>query len=372
MWAERMAETVLQSYPTERWKWHYEHALVIKAIAAAEAAAAVPAVKQFQDIDRAWVDHFVTASGDIETYRGDIETYHQEEYNLDLVNPGKLLFPLYRRTGEERYAAAIRRLREQLKCQPRTPSGGFWHKKIYPNQMWLDGLYMAGPFYAEYAATFEEPRIADAIFDDIACQFGLIEQHARDPRTGLLYHAWDESKTQQWANPETGCSPHFWGRAIGWYLMAMVDILDFLPEAHAFHPVLLGYLNRLAQAMIRFQDPHTGLWYQVVDLPGRPGNYLETSVSAMLVYGLAKAVRKCWLDPAFLSNAQHSFEGLLEHKVRIEADGGLRLEGICSVAGLGGTPYRDGSFAYYVQEPVAANDFKGVGPFILAALEMEP
>jgi unsaturated rhamnogalacturonyl hydrolase len=358
-WAARMADTMLQSYPRACWKWHYEHALVIKAMTATGAAGG-DTNGRFQEVGQAWVDHFVTANGEI-------QSYHQAEFNLDQVNPGKLLFPVYRRTGEERYAAAIKRLREQLKNQPRNPSGGFWHKKIYPNQMWLDGLFMAGPFYAEYAATFAEP----AIFEDIACQFRLIEQHARDPRTGLLYHAWDESKTQKWANPETGCSPHFWGRSIGWYMMAMVDILDFLPEEHAFYPILLGYLNRLAQAMICFQDRETGLWYQVVDLSDRPSNYQETSVSAMLAYGLAKAVRKGWLDPAFLSAARRAFNGLLAHKVRVDPGGAVILEGICSVAGLGGTPYRDGSYSYYVQEPVAANDFKGVGPFILAALEMD-
>ena len=226
---------------------------------------------------------------------------------------------------------------------------------------------MAGPFYAEYALTFSEPEI----FDDLTNQFVLIEAHARDPRTGLLFHAWDESKTQRWADPRTGCSPHFWGRAIGWFVMALVDVLDYLPETHANHAELIAILNRLAQALIQFQDPASGLWYQVVDQASRPGNYREASVSAMLAYGFAKGVRMGWLPPEFLTAALRAYHGLLENMIRIDSRGKLTLDGTCSVAGLGGTPYRDGSYEYYIKEPVAANDFKGVGPFILAALELD-
>jgi unsaturated rhamnogalacturonyl hydrolase len=352
-----MADSVLQNYPAPQWKWHYEHGLVVQAIAAVGETNGKPRFTQFS---QAWVDHFVTESGKIRSYR-------VGEFNLDQINPGKLLFPVYQRTGDERYAAALQLLRAQLRNQPRNSSAGFWHKQIYPNQMWLDGLYMAAPFEAEYAVTFDEP----ALFDNITRQFILMEQHARDPQTGLLYHAWDESKTQKWANPATGCSPHFWGRAIGWYVMALVDVLDFLPKKHPNHPVLLDILSRLSAALIRFQDPASGLWYQVIDLPERPGNYRESSVSAMLAYGFAKAVRNGWLASEYLLAGQRAYRGLLENMIRVDARGALTLEGTCSVAGLGGEPYRDGSYEYYISEPVASNDFKGVGPFILAALEME-
>ena len=354
-WAIRMADSVLRSYPPERWKWHYEHGLVTRAVAAVGEAADEP---RFTDFAKGWADHFVDAAGAIRTYR-------VNEFNLDQVAPGRLLYPLYRRTGDKCYAAALQLLRAQLREQPRTPSRGFWHKQIYPNQMWLDGLYMAGPFYAEYGVTFHEP----GIFDDLVQQFCLVEQHARDPRTGLLYHAWDESKMQQWANPDTGCSPHFWGRAIGWFGMALVDVLELLPADFERRGDLAAILSRLAAAMVRYQDA-SGLWYQVVDLPERTGNYLETSVTAMMAYSLAKGVRMGWLDAEYLVPARKAFDGLLEHKVRSQEDGTLALEGICSVAGLGGIPYRDGSFAYYIKEPVATNDFKGVGPFLLAALEL--
>jgi unsaturated rhamnogalacturonyl hydrolase len=356
-WAVRMADSVLARYPLAQARWHYEHGLVVKALVEVGEATEEPRYARFA---QAWLDKFVTADGDIHTYQ-------LEEFNLDQINPGKLLFRLYRQQGDERYARALRLLAEQLHRQPRTPSGGFWHKHIYPNQMWLDGLYMAGPFRAEYALTFGEPDL----WEDVARQFLLIEQRTRDPHTGLLYHAWDESKTQPWANPETGCSPHFWGRAMGWYLMAIVDVLDFFPVEHPQRRHLIESFNRLAEALVRYQDPLTGLWYQVVDLPERPGNYHESSVSAMLAYAFAKATRRGYVTRDYASVARRVYRGLLENMIRVDAHGTLTLEGTCSVAGLGGLPYRDGSFEYYISEPVVANDFKGDGPFILAALEMD-
>jgi unsaturated rhamnogalacturonyl hydrolase len=357
-WATRMAASLLPNYPSSKWQWHYEQGLFVKALAGIGAATGDDCFEHFV---HNWVNHFVTP-------QGDIRTYSVSELNLDQINSGKLLFPLYRRTGDERYAKAIKLLQSQLQQQPRTKSGGFWHKKIYPFQMWLDGLYMASPFYAEYALTFNELEL----LEDVAHQFKLIEQHTRDPQTGLLYHAWDESKQQKWANPDTGCSPHFWGRAMGWYAMALVDVLEIWPAAHADHPALVQILGRLANALLQVQDPVTGLWYQIVDLPQHPGNYRETSVSSMLVYAFAKGVRQGYLPADFQFAAQRAYRGLLENMVKVDARGTLTLEGTCSVGGLGGNPYRDGSFEYYVGEPIAANDFKGVGPFILAALEMEP
>lgn len=356
-WSVRMARSMLESYPMENWRWHYEHGLLVRAIAEVYAAYGDPRLEGF---DQQWVDYFVDESGEIRTYQMD-------EYNLDLINPGRLLFPLYRKTGEARYAAAIHHLARQLKDQMRTPSGGYWHKRIYPNQMWLDGLYMAEPFHAEYAVTFNRPDL----FDDIVYQFVLIESHARDPETGLLYHGWDESKSQKWADPVTGCSPNFWGRAIGWFVMAIVDVLDFLPGGHSGRKKLVEMLERIAEALLRYQDAGSGLWHQVVNLPERPGNYLESSVSAMLAYGFARAVRKGYLAPEYRTSALRAYNGLLAKKIRVEANGRLVLEDVCSVAGLGGSPYRDGSFEYYISEPVKANDFKGVGPFILASLEVE-
>ncbi len=356
-WAIRMADSILHYYPPAEWKWHYEHGLLVKAFSEIGSAAGD---SRYSQLVRAWVDHFITSGGHIRTYCA-------TEFNLDQVNPGKLLFPLYRQTGDSRYARAIQLIQSQLRQQPRTESGGFWHKKIYPQQMWLDGLYMAQPFSAQYALIFDEP----AIFDDIVHQFTLMDEHACDPDTGLLYHAWDESRRQKWADPKTGCSPNFWGRGIGWYAMALVDVLDFLPETHSGHPILVKILVRIANALLHFQDPITGLWYQVVDMLDRPDNYRESSVSAMLVYVFAKAVRMGFLDSDFLSAAGRAYRGLLENMIKVDASGILTLEGTCSAAGLGSIPYRDGTYEYYVSEKTSPNDFKGVGPFILAALEAE-
>ena len=256
-WATRMADSVLASYPQARWKWHYEHGLVVQAI---RAVAVAGGEARFARFVSQWVDHFVTPEGRIRTYR-------QAEFNLDQINPGKLLFPLYWQTRAGRYARAIELLRDQLRDQPRTDGGSFWHKKIYPYQVWLDGLYMAGPFYVEYALTFDEPALAG----DMIRQLRLIEQNARDPHTGLLYHGWDEKRQQKWADPETGRSSQFWGRAMGWYAMALVDILDLLPAAHPERLALVEILQRLSFALLRYQDPLSGLWYQVVDQAGRRG-----------------------------------------------------------------------------------------------------
>jgi unsaturated rhamnogalacturonyl hydrolase len=356
-WSVRMADSVIARHSSEAAKWHYEHGLVLKAI---------EQVWRATGIESYW--RFIVDTMDLGIGPdGTIRTYDLQEYNLDQINPGKVLFPLYEVTGDERYKQAIMRLRQQLASHPRTHTGGFWHKQIYPYQMWLDGIYMAAPFYAQYAHTFHEPTA----FDDIAHQIILIEQHTRDPRTGLLYHAWDESKHQPWANPETGCSPHFWGRAIGWYAMALVDVLDYVPENHSRREQIVAILNRLSVALAQVQDATTGLWYQVLDQGARAGNYLESSASCMFVYALAKGVRQGYLPEQYLAIARKGYQGIVQEFITIEAEGLVTLEKTCAVAGLGGNPYRDGSFAYYVGERVAANDYKGVGPFILASLEME-
>jgi unsaturated rhamnogalacturonyl hydrolase len=254
-----------------------------------------------------------------------------------------------------------------LQTHPRTREGGFWHKQIYPYQVWLDGIYMCLPFYAHLAVVFDEP----GAFDDITTQIIAIEKHTRDPRTGLLYHAWDESHQQPWANSETGCSPHFWGRAIGWYLMAIVDVLDYLPQEHASRPELIAILERTVRALASVQDKATGLWWQILDQSDRPGNYLEASCTSMFVYAVSKAVRNGYLESGCQKIARRGFKGLLENMVTIDGEGMINLHGICASAGLGGSPYRDGSFEYYVNEPIATNDLHGIGPFILAAIEME-
>jgi unsaturated rhamnogalacturonyl hydrolase len=338
-------------------QWHYEHGLVLLGM-----------LQLAEDLGDEAMAARVKASYDTLVHPdGSIGTYRKNDFNLDQINPGRTLFELYRRWPESRYRLAIECLMDQLRNQPRTKSGGFWHKQIYPWQIWLDGLYMAGPFYAHYTALFGD----SAAYADIIAQFITIEQKTRDTKTGLLYHAWDESRQQLWADPETGCSPHFWGRAMGWYCMALVDVLDYIPLDCPGRQALIAIIQRLVEPVLGYQDAVTGLWYQVLDQGGRVGNYLESSASSMFVYFLCKAQRMGYVDAkAVLGGALKGYQGLVENRLRTDGQGVLHLDGICSVAGLGGNPYRDGSYAYYIKEPVVSDDFKGVGPFLLACLEL--
>lgn len=357
LWSRRMADSTIARHNPSLVQWHYEHGFMLKGI---EQVWLATGEKRYWDFIQNYLDTLIDMAGNILTYR-------VEEYNLDQINAGKILFPLYRATADPRYRKALAQLREQLNHQPRTRSGSFWHKQIYPYQVWLDGLYMVAPFYAEYAQAFAE----SADFDDLIQQLIRVETYTRDPHSGLLYHAWDESKQQRWANPQTGCSPQFWGRAMGWYAMALVDTLDYLPETHMGRSVLPTILLRLIDAILGVQDEVTGLWYQILDQPGRPGNYLEASASCMFIYAIAKSVRKSYVPSKYLAAARRAYSGAIEQFVRIDEQGLANLEWTCSVAGLGGNPYRDGSYEYYISEPIATNDYKGIGAFTLAAVEIE-
>ena len=307
------------------------------------------------------MDFFVQEDGTIKTYKPD-------EYNIDHINNGKLLLLLYRVTQKEKYLKAAKLLRDQLLTHPRTREGGFWHKEIYPYQMWLDGLYMGAPFYAEYADLLQE----DTAFNDVANQFIWMEKHARDATTGLLYHAWDESKQQKWADKETGLSPLFWARAMGWYATALVDALDWFPENHPKKKDLIAILNRLVNAVEKVQDPKTGLWLDILNYngPGKEKNYFEASASSQFVYAVAKGVRKGYLPAGKITIAKKGYEGIVKEFIK-PGNGQTNLHGTVKVSGLGGNPYRDGSFAYYMSEDVIVNDPKGMGAFLLASNEME-
>ncbi|MFC5282068.1 glycoside hydrolase family 88/105 protein [Pedobacter alpinus] len=296
---------------------------------------------------------------------GEIDRYSLESYNIDYVKNGSVLLFLYKQTKEEKYKQAASYLREQLKTHPRTKEGGFWHKKVYPHQMWLDGIYMGQPFYAEWSAIFNEPEN----FNDIANQFILLNKHAKDPKTGLLYHGWDESKEQLWANKETGTSLNFWGRAMGWYGIALVDVLEFFPIEHPKRKVLEEILQEFANAIKKVQG-NNGLWYQVLDKQNEKGNYPEASASNMFVYTLAKGVRLGVLPKNYISVAKTGFSGVKKTFLEKDSNGLLHLNGTVQVSGLGGKPYRSGSYDYYLSEPVIQDDPKGMGAFIMAANEM--
>ncbi|RAV30396.1 glycoside hydrolase family 88/105 protein [Sinomicrobium soli] len=367
-WSERMALSEIHRFP-EAWqldfhrkpKWSYTQGVVLKGIAAL-----------YDKTGKEVYFDYIKEFGDtMVNPKGEILTYDMAKYNIDMVNTGKILFYLYDKTGEEKYLVAIRTLREQLDAHPRTSKGGFWHKKIYPWQMWLDGLYMGQPFYAEYTGRFSEGDEAGKAWNDIALQFSEIQKHSLDEETGLLYHGWDESREQQWADRKTGTSPHFWSRALGWYAMALVDVLDYFPEDHPSRKDMVGYLNRLAAALAEYQDKESGLWYQVTDMGGKEDNYLEASGSCMFIYSLAKGVRKGYLPESYSEVARKGYQGVLDRLIEVEDNGVVNLTQVCAVAGLGGNPYRDGTYEYYVNEKIRSNDPKGTGPFIMASLELD-
>lgn len=361
---EGLAETVMNTWKDsfaldgKTAKWTYDMGVILKGF---EGLWLNTGDAKYYNYIQQQMDFFVKEDGTIKTYK-------QDDYNIDNVNNGKLLLLLYRVTLKDKYLKAANLLREQLRHHPRTNEGGFWHKKIYPYQMWLDGLYMGEPFYAEYAMLAHE----DTAFNDIANQFIFIEKHARDAKTGLLYHAWDESKQMKWANPVTGCSPLFWARAMGWYGTALVDALDYFPEDHPKRKELIAILNRLVNAIEKQQDKTTGLWYDVMNYsgPGKEKNYFEASASSQFVYAVAKGVRKGYLPVAKISIAQKGYTGIISKFIKNE-NGQTNLYGTVKVSGLGGNPYRDGSFDYYMSEPVIMNDPKGIGAFLLASNEME-
>jgi unsaturated rhamnogalacturonyl hydrolase len=314
---------------------------------------------------------FVTNTiGSFISDEGSIHGYKPEEFQLDALNPGKTVLALFNLTHEERYKKCASMLRKQLDTQPRTSDGGFWHKQRYTEQMWLDGLFMGAPFYAECAQLFKTPKD----FDDVAKQFRLIDQHLYDAKSGLFFHGWDSKKVQDWANKDTGCSSNFWGRAVGWYVMGIVDTLDFLPADHPDRAWLIAHLKKTADGIVKWQDADTGLWWQVMDAGKREGNYLEATCATMFVYSLAKGANHGYLGKEFTPAILKGYNGIVTKLIKNDGEK-ISLTQCCSVAGLGASPSngykRDGSFVYYVHEPIVENDLKGVGPFILAGIEIQ-
>lgn len=298
---------------------------------------------------------------------GTILTYHLEDYNIDHLCGGPVLISLYELTHKEKYLKAAKLLRKQLDAHPRTNDGNFWHKLVYPNQVWLDGLYMGQPFYMQYEAKYNAQKGCKDSFN----QFKNVHKLMKDSKTGLYFHGYDESRESFWCNKTTGLSRGFWLRALGWFVMACVDTLEVMPEEMVSEKKeLLQIYQELIDALLVFQDKESGMWYQVIDQVGREGNYLETSGSAIISYAILKSIRLGYLDESYKKYGIDAFEGICK-KYLSEKDGKLQLGGICLVAGLGGnTNRRDGSYTYYISEPVVENDGKGVAPLILAFSEL--
>ena len=354
-WSEKMANSIISYHPTRyATSWDYVNGTILNGFI--ELFKKTGNVTYYNYIKNT-IDYVISSNGVISGYKF-------TDYTLDQVKEGCAVLYLYNQTGESKYKIAVDTLRKQLVSHPRTSDGGFWHKNVYPNQMWQDGLYMGAPFYAEYSKTFNSSND----FDDISNQIFLMEKHARDATTGLIYHGWDENKKQSWANSVTGCSASFWARAMGWYIMSIVDVLDFMPADYSKRDSVMHVLQRMANAVSKVQDPKTGCWYQVLDQGSRIGNYLESSASCMFVYSLLKAVRLGYIDIKYLNVAKKGYQGILDTFI-VANSTRYDLIKTCSTAGLG--PTRDGSFAYYISTAISTNDGKALGPFILASLEME-
>ncbi len=367
-WSERMALSEIKRFPDptlldfrDKPRWSYTNGLVLQAMS-----------KVYEQTKNDTLfDYIYDYANRMINEDGSIETYKLSNYNLDMIKSGDAIFYLNEKKTEPRFRKAMDTLHAQLMGQPTTSEGGYWHKKVYPSQMWLDGVYMAEPFHAKYAKTYMQDEEATKMYDKIVLQFDLIEKYSRDPKTGLYFHGWDESKAQKWADKTTGLSQNFWSRGMGWYGMALVDVLDDLPESHPGRERILNYLKQYAEAIVKYQDEATGTWYQVLNMPEKEGNYLEATGTSMFTYTLAKGVNKGYLSETYLDHANKAFEGILKNFITVEDNGVVNLNKCCGVAGLGGDPYRDGTFEYYIGEIVRSNDPKGTGPFIMAALELD-
>ena len=352
-WPIRMADTIHALYPTpdKLGDWNYTQGMVADALISIGVRTGRQA-----DIDfaKAWVDRFVTPDGTIAPFDAEL-------HSLDRIRPAPALLWIYDRTKDDKYLKAAKFMAAQLDAQPRTTDGGYWHRQTYPNQMWLDGIYMADVFSAEYAAITKQPRY----FDEAVKQILLIAQHTRDAKTGLFYHGWDETKTRPWADKITGASPEFWGRAMGWYAMAMADILEWLPADHPGRADVLKVFQGFCESIAKYQDHDTGMWWQIVDKPAAPKNYVETSCSIMFSYALAKGAQHRWIAPEYLQAARRATRGVLNKMVDLRADGRVDIRGTVTVGSLGG----DGGFYdYYVGVGLTTNDQKSLGAMMYLTL----
>nr|WP_301003652.1 glycoside hydrolase family 88 protein [Arsukibacterium sp.] len=366
-WSERLAQSEMTRqtpfYAYGGWdyerkrpsKWEYTTGLQLQAYDELLQLRPNPA---WQQVLSEVIDSFITADGDIRTYK-------ISNYNIDSLNTGNMLLREYQRNPKPHYKQALDLLRQQLTEHPRTSEGAFWHKKIYPHQLWLDGVYMGMPFLAAYSKAFEQGHA----YEEVVKEFTISRDKLRDPATGLYYHAWDEAKQQNWADKDTGLASQFWGRGLGWLAMALVDVLEIIPEQEtALRQPLLDMTAELAEALVKVQDSKTGVWYQILDKPDAPGNYLESSASGMFTYFFAKGVNNGYLDPRYKATALQAYQGLVDEFILVHPDDSISLVNTVQVAGLGFG--RDGSYDYYMSEPLFRNDAKANGPFIMAGVQI--
>lgn len=349
-YAEKACDTLMNKFEAENLppvgRFHYHQGVFLSGM---EKTYMENKNEKYYEYIKRWVDSIILPDGTITKY---------DKGQFDDMQPGILLYGLYKRTGDERYVKALHEIVPLIKSWPVNNEGGFWHKDRYPNQMWLDTLYMAGPLAVEYAATFNEP----SYFDIMTFQAILMEKHTKDSKTGLLYHGWDASKQTPWSDPETGRAPEIWGRALGWYPVAALDMLEFIPEDHKDRQKLIDMVVDILKSLPKFQDEKTGLWYQVVDKIDRPENWVETSCSSLFSYAIAKAVRMGFLDKEYLKYAQKGYQGVID-RIKYDDKGDIIIDNICVGTGIG-------DYQHYINRPTSENDLHGAGAFILMCVEM--
>lgn len=351
---ERTAWNVEKRLENAPVKWNYIDGCMMTALLSMKE---ITGEQRYFDFVESFIGSFVREDGSIRTFDPD-------KHMLDDINEGRVLFDLYSATGKEKYRRAADVLRKALDHQPRTAEGSWWHKEVYPNQVWLDGIYMAQPFAALY-----EKHFGNGDYSDILKQVAIVRERMRDPKTGLYYHGYDAGKTAFWADRTTGLSRSFWLRAIGWFCTALADLCEIMPESET--GLIRQTLSDLARDLLPFADAETGMYYQVVDQPGLEGNYLETSGSAMIAYAMLKGARLGILPPAMGEQGKKTFDGIVRTNLSFSGDT-LNLDQICLVAGLGpeDNRRRDGSAAYYLSEPVVQNEAKGVAPLLMCYTEV--
>ncbi|MEC1263090.1 glycoside hydrolase family 105 protein [Bacillus swezeyi] len=349
--AEEAAQTIMKAYTNDKLppagRWHYHQGVFLCGLIHLWNETGKPTYFHYV---KDYVDYLIDEHGN----------FYFSRDELDAIQAGLLLYPLYEETGDERYRKAAKKLRGLFETLNRTAEGGFWHKDKYPYQMWLDGLYMGGPFALKYARAFNEPDL----YDMVILEESLMRKHTKDHHTGLYYHAWDEQRKMPWADPESGCSPECWGRSIGWYALALSDMIELLPQDHGTRQEWTGALQEMVKNLADFQDEETGLWYQVVDKGEREDNWLESSCSCLYVYAMAKGVRMGYIDPSYIEKALKAYKGLLAEKIEFNPGEGLFLKDICVGTSAG-------TYEYYVGREKSINDLHGVGALIMALAELE-
>ena len=348
--AEKLCDTMINKYKAcdlpPKGRFHYHQGVFLSGM---QKVYELCGNKKYYDYIKEWVDSIIYEDGSIHSF---------DKGMLDDIQPGILLFDLYKKTGDNRYKKALDTLMPVLKNWKRNELGGFWHKEWYPNQMWLDGLYMAGPIEAEYSATYGD----NSFLETAISQIFLMYKYIGDEKTKLLYHAFDVTKQAEWAHPESGKSSEFWGRALGWYVVAILDILDFVPLDHPKRKQIEDIELEVLDAISKYQDKNTGMWYQVIDKGDRYDNWLESSCTCLFSYAMAKAVRVGIAHKHFLDVAKRGYEGVLENSVTYDGDD-VNLGGVCIGTGVC-------SYDEYIKRPVSVNDLHGAGAFLLMCAEI--